>query len=245
MEFTNRISVLVLHRDPVAREGLLAAFARYHDIEVVNAPGNPIDARSLRPLTSRFWADVVVADYDCGSTLASRSERRSGAPDALKIMILAAGYREWEVRSALERGVLGYVLVGCALDDLASGGRAVHRGARHMSPEVAQRLAESFAGEPLTTREEEVLRLVVQGMGNKSIARRLEIAVGTVKSHLKGVFDKLGVDSRTQAICAAERRGLLSEVPRESETESVSMVADESAVHQPMHDVQHGIRAEV
>ena len=61
----------------------------------------------------------------------------------------------------------------------------------------------------MTARESEVLRLVVEGVGNKSIARRLTIAVGTVKSHLKAIFGKLSVESRTQAIAVAERRGLL------------------------------------
>ncbi|MEO9063630.1 MAG: LuxR C-terminal-related transcriptional regulator [Burkholderiaceae bacterium] len=68
--------------------------------------------------------------------------------------------------------------------------------------------------EPLTAREEEVLRLVVEGLCNKSIGRRLDIAVGTVKSHLKSSFDKLDVCSRTQAMAAVERRGLLREPPQ-------------------------------
>ena len=103
----------------------------------------------------------------------------------------------------------GYLLVGCSLDDLAAGVRAVHRGARHLSPQVAARLAESISIEPLTAREEEVLRLVVEGLCNKAIGRRLGIAVGTVKSHLKSTFDKLNVESRTQAVAVVERRGLL------------------------------------
>lgn len=117
--------------------------------------------------------------------------------------------REWEIRRALEHGVRGYLLVGCALDELAVGVRAVHRGARHLSTEVAARLAESVALEPLTAREEQVLRLVAEGLCNKAIGRKLGIAVGTVKSHLKSAFDKLDVESRTQAVAAVERRGLL------------------------------------
>ena len=74
---------------------------------------------------------------------------------------------------------------------------------------MAGRLAESLALEPLTGREEEVLELVVQGLCNKAIGKRLGIAVGTVKSHLKSAFDKLDVESRTQAVAAVERRGLL------------------------------------
>jgi DNA-binding NarL/FixJ family response regulator len=126
-----------------------------------------------------------------------------------KVLVIAGIDREWEIRSALERGVRGYLLVGCSLEELMEGVRVVHRGARYLSPQVATRLAESISLEPLTSREEEVLRLVVEGLCNKAVGRRLGIAVGTVKSHLKSTFDKLKVESRTQAIAVVERRGLL------------------------------------
>jgi DNA-binding NarL/FixJ family response regulator len=75
--------------------------------------------------------------------------------------------------------------------------------------------------EPLTAREEQVLRLVVAGLCNKAIGRQLGIAVGTVKSHLKSAFEKLDVQSRTQAAAAVERRGLL----RHAGTPGLSKVA--------------------
>ncbi len=106
-------------------------------------------------------------------------------------------------------GVRGYFLVGCTVDELAAGIRTAHRGAFHLSPQIASRLADSILFEALTAREEQVLRLVVEGHCNKAIGRQLGIAVGTVKSHLKSTFDKLRVESRTQAIVAVERRGLL------------------------------------
>jgi DNA-binding NarL/FixJ family response regulator len=209
MLIAQRIRILLLHDDSLARAGLSATFGRYSDLDVIDASDvREVDSSTLRKAARA--ADVVVADYDHGIRLASLVARDPDARDPCKIMIVATVDREWEIRGALEHGVWGYVLIGCALDELASGVRAVHNGARYLSPRVAQRLAESLSTEPLTRREEEVLRLVAQGMGNKSIARRLNIAVGTTKSHLKGVFEKLGVHSRTQAICAAERRGLLS-----------------------------------
>jgi DNA-binding NarL/FixJ family response regulator len=211
MAHSNPIRVLVLHDDPVAREGLMSAFARYADMQVVGADDDDLDDELTLPHApiSRA-ADVVVADYEHGTELATLASRHAGA---CKVLIVASNNREWEIRSALECGVRGYILVGCALDELATGVRAVFRGVRYLSPQVALRLAEILAGDALTAREEEVLRLVVEGMGNKAIARRLGIAIGTVKSHLKGIFDKLDVESRTQAICAAERRGLLREAP--------------------------------
>ena len=206
MSIDDRIKVLVLHADPIARAGLSAACSRYPDLEVRAALNQWEDELPLRPRLESA-AEVVVADYSNGVALATRYAQDSEAP--LKIVVIAGIDREWEIRNALERGVRGYLLVGCALDELAAGVRAVHRGARHLSPQVAATLAESVSREALTPREEQVLRLLVEGLGNKAIATRLGIAVGTVKSHLKVIFDKLDVQSRTQAVAVVEKRGLL------------------------------------
>lgn len=214
MSHTDRIKVRVVHDDPVAEAGLSAAFSRYADLEVEGPDETGAAANAMQRLPGRRMADVVVADYAHGVALATQATRESNGAGFPKVVILAGIDREWEIRSALSRGVRGYLLVGCAFDELADGVRAVHRGARHLSPRVAARLAESLSVEPLTAREEEVLRLVVEGMCNKAIGRRLGIAVGTVKSHLKSTFDKLDVQSRTQAVAAVERRGLLRDDPQ-------------------------------
>lgn len=210
MAHVNRIRILVLHADPFARAGLSATFAKYPDFELVNDDDEMLLAAPTPRQLAGCSVDVIVADYGFGVELATRIAGHVGSDIHCHVLVVASVDREWEIREALARGVRGFVLFGCALDELAMGVRAVHRGQRHLSPTVAQRLAESLSGEALTCREEEVLRLVVDGLGNKAIARRLNIAVGTVKSHLKGIFDKLHVESRTQAICATERRGLLS-----------------------------------
>lgn len=226
MSTVDRIRLLVLQSDPIAREGILATFAKYPDLEVVSETEAFDYCSGTAPRLTRRAVDVVVADYECGLELARDLAQHNPPGNAVKVLIVTSCEREWEIRKALEVGVRGYVAVGCRLDELAAGVRAVHRGARHLSPQVAERLAESMGGETLTTREEEVLRLVSDGLGNKAIARTLGIAVGTVKSHLKGVFDKLHVDSRTQAICAAKRRGILSEAPQErAQTSTKSYLA--------------------
>jgi DNA-binding NarL/FixJ family response regulator len=185
MSFVDRIRVFVLHGDPVAQAGLSVAFGRYSDLDMQNAL-DPLGGVPWPDLPQRrCGADVVVADYANGVTLATQAAREGNPASSSKVVVVGGIDREWEIRSALERGVRGYLLVGCSLDELAAGVRAVHRGARHLSPQVAARLAESISLQPLTAREEEVLRLVVEGLCNKPIGRRLGIAVGTVKSHLK------------------------------------------------------------
>lgn len=212
MSLIRRIKVRILHSDPIAQAGLAAALDRYPDLEIDGAAPDGTALPGHHPLEQRV-ADVVVADYVNGIATATNAAREPQRTDTPKVMIFAAVDREWEIKNALERGVRGYVLMGCALDDLAAAVRAVHRGERYLSPQIAARLAESYSVEALTAREEEVLRLVVAGLCNKAIGRRLGIAVGTVKSHLKSTFGKLDVQSRTQAVAAVERRGLLRDQP--------------------------------
>ena len=198
MSLTHRIRILVLHADPVAHAGLSVAFNNRADSKFAQ--------RQIgTPLRSRCGGCRLLPGHRAG-----RNNRRpSEPPMGPKVLVISGIDREWEIRSALERGVRGYLLVGCSLEELVEGVRVIHRGARYLSPQVAARLAESISLEPLTSREEEVLRLVVEGLCNKAVGRRLGIAVGTVKSHLKSTFDKLKVESRTQAIAVVERRGLL------------------------------------
>jgi DNA-binding NarL/FixJ family response regulator len=206
VSLSNRIRILVLHRDAVAEAGLSAAFNNRSDFEV-QGTRDPELARDV---------DIVVADYPQGVACAAEFTPRGNPWRGPKVVVVAGIDREWEIRCALELGVRGYLLIGCSLEELVEGVRAVHRGARYLSPQVAARLAESFSLEALTSREEEVLRLVVEGLCNKAIGRRLGIAVGTVKSHLKSTFDKLNVESRTQAVAVVERRGLLRQYHEEA-----------------------------
>lgn len=211
MHLVDRIKVLVVHGDPIAHAGIAAALRQYADLDGRGSDG--IGNGGPRDPRGECLVDVVVADYASGVALA-KALRTLGGAASPRIVIVASDDREWAIRRALALGVRGYIVSGCGLDELADGVRAAYRGARHLSPRVAARLAESMALEALTAREEEVLGLVVAGLCNKAIGRRLNIAVGTVKSHLKASFDKLRVESRTQAAAAVERRGLLRETDR-------------------------------
>jgi DNA-binding NarL/FixJ family response regulator len=205
------IRIRVLHRDPVAEAGLSVAFNNRSDFEVHAARDDRAGA-----------VDVVVADYSQGVACAADFTSRGALCGLPKVVVVAGIDREWEIRCALELGVRGYLLIGCSLEELVEGVRAVHRGTRYLSPQVAARLAESISLEALTAREEQVLRLVVEGLCNKAIGRQLGIAVGTVKSHLKSTFDKLNVESRTQAVAVVERRGLLRQSQEQARYEAGS-----------------------
>jgi DNA-binding NarL/FixJ family response regulator len=78
-----------------------------------------------------------------------------------------------------------------------------------LSPLVAERITNRVNGKSLTEREKSVLEQLMLGLSNKGIARRLNLCVGTVKAHVKSILNKLDADSRTAAVVAAQRRGLL------------------------------------
>lgn len=202
------IKVLVVHGDPLVRAGLLATLGGHTDIDVHAAEIDASEPSALDNRSALRFSDVLIADYASGIELA-RALGEGTVHARLKIIILTPNDKGCEIRFALERGVAGYLLSGCPLDFLCASVRAVQQGTRYFSPGVTQRLAESMSAEPLTAREEAVLRLVIDGLCNKAIAGRLGVAVGTVKTHLKAVFDKLGVASRTQAVIAVARRGML------------------------------------
>jgi DNA-binding NarL/FixJ family response regulator len=209
MSSDRKIKVLVLHDDPLTRAGLIAALGSFADIEPEIPRARALEASLDGPGAETPFVDVLVSSYANGIDIAERFAQQRGARIRPRILIAAASDNEWQIRRAMECGIAGYLLTGCPLDHLAIGIRAVHGGARYFSPGVTQRLADSLSTERLTDREEAVLELVVDGLCNKAIANRLGVALGTVKTHLKAIFDKLSVETRTQAVITVARRGLL------------------------------------
>lgn len=196
MTATVPIRILVSHADPLAQAGLSSAFQAYPDFQVV----------AQRPGESRDGVDVVTADFERGIEYLCMTR---GTARAARVLIVTTNDRECDIRRALKMGARGYLLQGCSFDELAQAVREAFAGNVHLGASIAQRLAESIYGDALTAREEEVLRHVVEGLCNKEIANRLDLAVGTVKSHLRAVYAKLDVKSRTHAVAVVGRRGLL------------------------------------
>lgn len=189
--------LLVLCHDPVVSAGLSAVLREQCASGPLAAPG--------------LFADVVVADYEHGlALLQGQGPGPLPLHAAPRVLIVTRRDSEGDIRRALECGARGYLVLGCRLDELLEAVGAVHRGLRYIGAAAAQRLAEGVGCTSLTCREAEVMSLVVQGLGNKAIARQLAIATGTVKSHLKAVFEKLDAKSRTEAAAIAGRRGLLA-----------------------------------
>jgi DNA-binding NarL/FixJ family response regulator len=198
-------NVLVIHDDPLLRVGLVAALRQHTAFAVV------IDGvDGLRPCAQSI--DVVIADYHEATRLAQEAARGAHRSlDAPRILALTSNDRVADIRHAIEAGVHGYLLLGGPLEELIEGVTKVANGVRFLCRAVARRLADSMTHASLTSRETDVLRLLMTGKSNKAIARQLEIAVGTVKSHMKAIMTKLGATTRTEAAGIAASRGLVEE----------------------------------
>jgi len=126
-----------------------------------------------------------------------------------RIIMLTTSDGDGDIQRAMRAGASGYILKNMHMDELLSVIRSVHAGQRHISPEVAARLAEHLGDDDLTVRELEVLRLIRDGNRNKQIADQLAISENTVNFHIKNLMDKLQANDRTHAVTIALRRGLL------------------------------------
>ena len=202
------IKVVVIHEDPIVAAGLVVTLREQPGIQLV---GTTAEDREPGSYVGDRLTAVLVTDYERGLGLLARARspgsRRHPVPN---VLVVTTRHREREIRHAMEQGARGYFIQGCGLGELVAAVRALHSGLRHVGALAAERLADSVFGQSLTDRETDVLRLLVKGYGNKAIARQLEIALGTVKSHLKTIFQKLDANSRTEVAAVAERRGLLT-----------------------------------
>jgi DNA-binding NarL/FixJ family response regulator len=201
MNEIQRLRVLVCHPEALLAVGLIAVLREDSQLLVRSSGADVATAVDLS-------VDVVVTDYRGGLRMAEEAPRFRRPP---RILIVTSYDREHEVRVALEAGVHGYLLLSCPIRELPICVREIGSGNRYLSVAVAQRMADSLTRAALTGREATVLNLLARGECNKSIAHQLEIGVGTVKTHVKGIMTKLKASSRTKAVSVAIQRGLVDE----------------------------------
>jgi DNA-binding NarL/FixJ family response regulator len=209
MKIERRIAVQILHDDPLLAAGLQAILSADPEVDIVDA--TIVGSQFFHRHGADVNVDVVVADYEHGIQRATKPLVQAvgnGLAEA-RVMVFTPRDGEWEIRSALQAGVHGYLVQGCSADEALCGVKSIARGIRYFGPLVAQRMADSITHAALTAREGDVLELLSHGMSNKLIARELELATGTVKSHLRAILSKLGASSRTQAVLLAAQRGLV------------------------------------
>ena len=205
---TDPIRVLVVDDHAVVRDGLELLLGRFARVSCV---GTAADGSEAVSLVDELRPDVVLMDLSMPGTDGIEATRqvRSSHPE-VAVLVLTTFADDRHVMAAVDAGAVGYLLKDSGPEQLLAGIEAAARGESPLGPRVAGALMTSRreAAPPevsLTAREREVLALVVEGMANKQIARRLGISEKTVKAHLTSVFAALGVSDRTQAALWAER----------------------------------------
>ena len=207
------IRVLLIDDHPVVRAGLRALLGLESDIDVVGEAGNGADgiqlAIDIRP-------DVVLTDLllpDLDGVVVTQTISRH-VRDSRIIVLTGLGDDDASVIRAVQAGATGYVSKDTDTTSLAQTIRSVASGHVHLSPRATARLMREMRSPrnnvKLTEREREVLREVAAGRTNKQIARSLDVALSTVKCHVRAILDKLDADSRTQAALRALHSQIIS-----------------------------------
>ncbi len=209
----DRITVYVADDHPVFREAVGKALAARPEFELVGSA--PDGREALSEIRARL-PSVTVVDQKLPSLAGTeilRAIQRDSVPT--RTIILSADCSGALVYEAVQLGAAGFLTKSATLAAIIDAVKAVARGETVLAPEVQS----GFVGElrmrsqpdrpVLTQREAEVLAMIADGLTVAAIARRLFISTSTVKTHIKSVFEKLGVNERAAAVAEAMRRGLL------------------------------------
>ena len=211
MDADRAIKVMIVDDHAVVRSGLSAFLLAFDDLEHVGDATGGAEAvskcMSLRP-------DVVLMDLVMPEVDGAEATRRIKEACPEVQVIALTSYKEDDlVQGALKAGAISYLLKNVTADELADAIRGAHAGRSTLAPEAAQVLikaaTEPAQDEGLTSRELEILRLMVRGDSNPDIAEKLFVSRSTVKFHVSNILMKLGTATRTEAVAVALQRKLV------------------------------------
>jgi two-component system, NarL family, response regulator LiaR len=210
------IRIVIAEDHAFVQEGTRRLLDMEPDMHVIGVAPDGVEAIEI---VERLDPTLVLMDISMPRMDGIEATRRIRAmKPELPILILSAYDDDQYVFALVEAGAAGYLLKDIRREELVDAIRSVSRGESVLHPTIARKVMQRFGGyrgdqqsatDTLTEREVEVLRLAAGGAGNDAIALELGVSARTVQSHLSNVFAKLGVGSRTQAVIAALRQGLI------------------------------------
>ncbi len=204
---TARIHIVVADDHPIVRDGVVASLERERHLKVI---GEANDGVEVLEFIKQHRPDIALLDL--------RMPRMNGlevllALKELKLqtraIVMTAFENEEDIQRSMKAGARAYLLKDCPQQILADAIRRVHSGEVYLPPQIAQKLVDRMQKPQISPRELEVLKAVAAGRSNKEIGVQLFISEGTVKTHVESLLDKLGAATRTSAVKAAVRRGLV------------------------------------
>ncbi|MEX0271844.1 response regulator [Leptolyngbyaceae cyanobacterium UHCC 1019] len=208
------LKVLIVEDDPMMQLGLEQTLGEYPQLTIVGQAGDGYlaveMAKSLKP-------DIIVMDIGLPRQdgIAATQQIKAILPE-IHIVILTSHMTEIEVIAALSSGADAFCIKGTNVDRLIAAIAAAQEGATYLDPQIARRVIEHLKPPTsqtvvgrLSQREMEVLKLMVDGYSNHEIATALYLSPNTIKTHIRGIMNKLAVDDRVQAAVVALRAGLV------------------------------------
>lgn len=201
------LSVMIVEDHPTFRMGLAALIESQPDMTVTEqfSTGEAVLAAYKPGAASVVLMDLRLPGIGGVETIIGL---RARDPE-VRVIVLTTYEADEDVFRAMQSGARSYLLKDMSTEEIAGTIRSVDRGGTELPPRIAERLAARAQREDLTTREREVLQLLVRGRSNKEIGAQLYISDETVKSHLKTLFAKLNVRDRTHAAISAVRQGIV------------------------------------
>jgi NarL family two-component system response regulator LiaR len=197
------IRILLVDDHAVVRSGLSKFLMVNKDLELVAEASDGAEAIQMTVLHK---PDVILMDLMMPGMdgITATREIHQKYPK-VKVIALTSFSEQNMVQGALQAGAIGFLQKNVTATELGTAIRSAHAGRMTLSPEAAQALAHTVTqshlpGNELTDRERDVLRCMVEGLNNNEIAGKLVISLGTVKFHISNIFQKLGVDSRVEAV---------------------------------------------
>ncbi len=200
------LKVLIVDDHPMVREGLAGILSRFE----ITISGVAATGQNALRMFSATRPDVTLLDLrlpDQNGLDVLKSILKLD-PNA-RVVILTTSQADANIYDAISLGASGYLLKGIEGGSLAQQIRRVAGGGKAIAPEALERLTRYIGAKKVSEREIEVLRLIALGKSNKEISQRLDIAVDTVKMHVKNLLQKLHASDRTQAVVIAIQRGLI------------------------------------
>lgn len=207
----SRVRVLIADDRPIFRAGVQGMLRDFPEIDIV---GEAMTGRQAVERSRRLKPDVILMDLnmpEMGGIAATRAIKEED-PERV-VLALTVSEAEEDIVDMVAAGASGYVLKDVDPVSLARSIQEAHAGRFQLDDGLTRRVIQRLGtalkkprrppAEPLTEREAEIIRMVVEGKGNKAIASRLGLSEGTIKSHLRNIYRKLRVQTRAEAAAHA------------------------------------------
>ena len=206
------MKILIVDDHKVVRDGIRFMLLDAPDIEIV---GDAESAEEMFDVIEGDPVDVVLLDIRMeGMTGLVALERIASDFPQVRVLMLSMHDQPGYVRRAIELGASGYLLKSAGRDEILAAITAVSEGETYIQGRLMEPLLADVTGSPrqtgrLSPREQQVLQLIADGSENKQIARELGLSEATVKTYIRGVFERLGVSSRAEAVAVGLRIGVI------------------------------------